>query len=67
MLVLKRRQRELLAETFKDLANIAAGAMIFGHFLSERTFSAWITVAGLGLWLGLVGLAIKSAGVANHE
>ena len=30
MLILNREQRKLLAETLRDIANIAAGAMVFG-------------------------------------
>lgn len=65
MLVLKRGQRKLLAETVRDIANIAAGAMIFGQFLSDRTFSAFIAVAGMLLWLGLVAWAILLADEAT--
>ena len=38
MLRLKRAQRALLGETFRDAGNLAAGAMIFGQFLADSTF-----------------------------
>ena len=48
----------LLAETVRDLANIAAGAMVFGQFLGSQAFSGWVTVAGVGVWIGFVTWAI---------
>lgn len=67
MLVLTREQRQLLADTAKDMANIAAGAMIFGQFLSERAFSAWIAAAGVFLWIGFVAFAVLLAVSSKHE
>ena len=58
MLVLGREQRVLLAETVRDIANIAAGAMVFGQFLATETFSLWIAVGGMAVWIALVGWAI---------
>lgn len=61
MLVLSRQQRMLLAETLRDIANVAAGAMVFGQFLSDRLFSPWIAIGGIGLWIVLVTNAIVVA------
>ncbi len=61
MLILQREQRKLLAETVRDIANIAAGAMVFGHFLNDRTFSALVALGGMLSWLGLVGWALLLA------
>ena len=58
LLVLGREQRVLLAETVRDIANIAAGAMVFGQFLAIETFSLWIAVGGMAVWVALVGWAI---------
>jgi len=38
------RQRSLYAEKAVDLANIAAGALIFGQFLSDGRFNLRISV-----------------------
>jgi hypothetical protein len=65
MLVLQPPQRKLLAETVRDIANITAGAMVFGQFLNDRTFSPAVAVAGMLLWLGLVGWAILLANEAT--
>lgn len=66
MLVLNREQRNLLAETLRDIANIAAGAMVFGQFLADHTFSFWIAVGGVIVWIGLVMCAIALAGQRNR-
>ena len=54
-------QRTLLAETLRDIANIAAGAMIFGQFIGSETFSFRIATFGMGMWLALVAYAIVLA------
>lgn len=56
MLRLNRNQRELLAEKGCDLANLAAGALVFGQLLAER-FSFWLAAGGLIMWVGFVALA----------
>ncbi len=61
MLILKREQRVLLAETVRDMANIAAGAMVFGQFLGSQMFSVWIAVGGMAAWIVLVAWAIELA------
>lgn len=65
MLVLTREQRELLAETVRDIANIAAGAMVFGQFLADEVFSPWLAVGGVGIWIGLVAYALTLARIEN--
>lgn len=63
MLVLKRRQRELLADKVPDTANLALGALVFGQFFSDRQFSLVSAVAGLALWVVLfVWAAVIAAG-----
>lgn len=62
MLRLKREQRAFLAETVRDVANIAAGAMVFGQFLGNQMFSMWIAIGGVAVWIALVTWAIELAG-----
>jgi hypothetical protein len=61
MLRLNSRQRTLIAEKLFDIANVAAGAMIFGQFLAERGFSTALATAGVVVWGLLVafGLALE--------
>lgn len=61
MLRLRRAQRTLLAETLRDIANIAAGAMIFGQFLADAMFSTRVAFGGMALWVVLVVCAILLA------
>ena len=49
MLRLKPRQRQVLIEKLPDLANVIAGAMIFGQFIAGQTFSVYVAVAGVVL------------------
>ena len=58
MLVLKYRQRTYIANTVRELANIAAGAMVFGRFVSDRPFSVWWALAGVGLWVCFLGFGV---------
>jgi hypothetical protein len=58
MLALGREQRVLLAETVRDMANVAAGAMVFGQFLGAQMFSVWIAVGGAAVWIALGGWAV---------
>ena len=59
MLELTTQQRVLLAETSRDIANIAAGAMVFGQFLGGRPFSASIALGGVLVWVSLVVFAVR--------
>lgn len=62
MLEFSVEQRVLLAETLRDIANIAAGALLFGQFLSDRPFSVPLGIMGAALWFCLVVFAIAVAG-----
>jgi hypothetical protein len=55
-------QRVLLAETSRDIANIAAGAMVFGQFLGERPFSRSIALTGVVVWICLVIFSVSLIG-----
>ena len=58
MLRLKPRQRAALGETLRELANLAAGALILGQFVGEQRLSTRSVLAGIAVWLALVGLAL---------
>jgi hypothetical protein len=61
MLRLTRSQRSLLAETLRDIANIAAGAMVFGQFIGSQAYSLRVAVFGMGVWVTLVLAAVRFA------
>ncbi len=62
MLRLTRGQRALVGDKLADVANIGAGALIFGQFVGDLAFSPWLIAAGLLMWLALMVLAIVSTG-----
>ena len=66
MVRLNRQQRMLLAETLRDIANIAAGAMVFGQFIGSQTLSYSIAAFGMGVWVALVTFAMVLAGGAQR-
>ena len=66
MLRLTHPQRVLLAETLRDIANIAAGAMVFGQFIGSQTFSFRIAAFGMGVWIVLVAFATVLAREATQ-
>lgn len=61
MVRLTSRQRALLADKLPDAANIAAGALVFGQFLSDRTFSLPLAAFGTTLWIVLICCAVVLA------
>lgn len=61
MIELTSGQRAPLADKLPDVANIAAGALVFGQFLSDSTFSWQLAAAGLALWAFLFGCAVVLA------
>jgi hypothetical protein len=61
MLLLNRAQRILLVEKLADIGNVAAGALIFGQFLSEYPFSPSLAAFGVGTWLVLTSIAVTIA------
>ena len=58
MLLLNRAQRTLLAEKLADIANVAAGALIFGQCLSDYSFSLSLAAFGVAIWLMLTSFAV---------
>ena len=67
MLRWTEKQRDLVADKLADLANVAAGAMVFGQLLTQQQFSwASLAVAAVGLlvWalLALVVVVLSRGG-----
>ena len=62
MLELSPEQRVLLSATLRDIANVAAGAMLFGQFIGEGPFSLSLGVLGMVVWICLVVSALAVAG-----
>ena len=46
MVRLTRKQREVLVDKVPDIANLVAGSMFFGQFLTERPFSVALAIIG---------------------
>jgi len=51
MLRLKPQRRAALGETLRELANLAAGALVLGQFVGEQRLSTGSILAGILLWL----------------
>jgi hypothetical protein len=51
--------RPLWRASRRDLANLAAGAMVFGQFIGSETFSRWTAVGGVIVWIAFVRLAVS--------
>jgi hypothetical protein len=62
MLRLKPRQWDVLIEKVPDIANLAAGAMFFGQFLTDRPFSAMLALAGVAAWTALWAFTLVLSG-----
>jgi len=61
MLLLNRAQRAMLVDLVPDIANVAAGALLFGQVLGERPFSPAIALFGVAIWLVLIGWSVALA------
>lgn len=61
MLRLGSSRRAVLSETFRELANLSAGALVLGQMVGERPFSPGILLAGAVMWVTLVGLSLHYA------
>ena len=59
---MRPRRRAVPSETFRELANLTAGAMVLGQFVGERPRSMSVLFSGAAMWLTLVGLALFYAG-----
>ncbi|PIU84519.1 MAG: hypothetical protein COS67_12815 [Deltaproteobacteria bacterium CG06_land_8_20_14_3_00_44_19] len=49
MFRLNQKHREIFSNKILDVANIAAGALIFGQFISGKRFSWYLTGFSLGI------------------
>ena len=54
MIRLNPRQRAALSETFRELANLVAAALVVGQFVAEQPPSSRLIFMGVGAWLVLV-------------
>ena len=57
MLRLTSARRGLLAEAFRELANLSAGALVLGQFVGQR-LSLGLVLAGLTTWFVLIAVAV---------
>lgn len=62
MLRLSSRQRVVLGDTLRQLANFAAAALVFGQFVGQQEVSWRLLIAGIALWLVLVSYALVLEG-----
>lgn len=58
MVEFKPRQRDVLTDKLPDVANLAAGALIFGQFIGDRAFSLRVALLGLVLWCFLMACSL---------
>ncbi len=58
MLRLSRQRRSVLGGALVDAANVAAGALLFGQFLTGQPLSWGRMVIGLAVWIVLVAVAL---------
>jgi len=61
MLGLDQPQRLALGETLRELANLAAAALVVGQLVTELA-SLTLMLLGAVAWLGLVALGVVLAG-----
>ena len=64
MLPLKPRQSVALGETLRELANLAAAALILGQFVGQQTVSRRVILMGTAVWIAFVryGLVLEGRG-----
>jgi len=62
MIELNAKQRAPVADKLFDAANVAAGAMVFGQFLSDDPFSTTVAILGLGIWITFVVASVALEG-----
>jgi hypothetical protein len=57
-------QRARIGEKLLDLGNIAAGALLFGQFISSRPFDIQLAISGVIVVIGLylIGLRVMRGG-----
>ncbi len=55
MIRLTNGQRRVLIAHVPELANVGAGSLLFGQFLSDRPYSLALATGGVVLWSLLIG------------
>ena len=61
MIRLTTARRRVLIAHLPELANVAAGSLLFGQFLSERPYSLALALGGVVVWLLLIVAAFALA------
>ena len=62
MIRFSARQRVALGQTLRELANLAAAALVFGQFVA-RGFLSWpVIIAGTVFWFVVVWLGLRMDG-----
>ena len=56
------RQLVALGQTLRELANLAAAALVFGQFVGEGVLSLSLLAAGTAFWLIVVWLGLLLEG-----
>jgi hypothetical protein len=59
MVRFSNEQRVFVAEGLRDIANLAAGGMVFGQFLADRSFSPFIALGGILVWFAFMAYAVS--------
>ena len=61
MLRLKLAQRRVLVAHLPELANVGAGSLLFGQFLSDRPYSLPLAAVGVAAWAMLIAIVFVLA------
>ena len=61
MLRLKPAHRAVLADKLPDAANVVLAGFVVGQAVSERPFALALASIGIGVWAGLIVLAVLFA------
>jgi predicted branched-subunit amino acid permease len=67
MLRLNRRQRTVMSETLRQLANIVLGGTVIAQVAGSQPRSAWVAGGGIGTWWVLLMVAIVFAGGEERD
>jgi len=62
MLRLSDPQRGVLVHAIPAVANLGLGALVFGQFLRQQSFSISLAGAGIALWFALITSTLVIAG-----
>jgi hypothetical protein len=58
MLRFSNDQRLFVAEGLRELANLAAAALLFGQFVADRPFSPLAALGGMLVWIALMAIGV---------